>query len=133
MLSHDATRASTPAFTAAVPARADASGVTSAPPPLVQPWLKILAVAALAIAGVALATAGKGKKKRKKGKNGRAKKSDSPSKTTQRTADGSYRAWYRDHPAGATSEPGHGGSNVQARADQRYSDSWSRKIETQYP
>ncbi|MBD2723969.1 MBL fold metallo-hydrolase [Hymenobacter armeniacus] len=127
---------------AKVPARADGSGVTSVPPPLVQPWLKILAVAGLAIGGVALATAGNGKKKRKKGKHGRAKKSDSPSKTMQRTADGSYRAWYRDHPA-EFAEPGHGGSNVQShltddtapahRGDQRYTDSWARKIETQYP
>ena len=37
------------------PATADASGVRSVPPPLVQPWLKGLAVAGLALAAVALA------------------------------------------------------------------------------
>jgi glyoxylase-like metal-dependent hydrolase (beta-lactamase superfamily II) len=50
---------------AKTPARSDGGGVTSVPPPLVQPWLKILAVAGLALGGVALATAGKGKKKPK--------------------------------------------------------------------
>ncbi|MBF9220205.1 MBL fold metallo-hydrolase [Hymenobacter sp. BT662] len=123
---------------AKVPATADGSGVTSVPPPLVQPWLKGLALAGLAIGAVALATAGKGKKKDKKRKQGRTDSSDSPGKAAQRPADGSYRAWYRDNPA-AGSEPGHGGSNfshetgTRQHADQRYSDSWSRKIETQYP
>ena len=46
------------------PATADASGVTSVPPPLVNPWLKAAAVAGLVIGGVALATSGSKKRRR---------------------------------------------------------------------
>jgi hypothetical protein len=118
-----------------VPATADGGGVTSVPPPLVKPWLKGLAVAGLAIGAVALATAGKGKKKGKKRKG--SPSSDSPEQPQPRAKEGSYRAWYRDSPAGS---PDSGFDNQAAGVgqsgpdhDQRYSDSWSRKIETQYP
>ena len=43
------------------PATADGSGVTSVPPPLVEPWAWGLAAAGVALRAVALASAGKGK------------------------------------------------------------------------
>ena len=44
------------------PATADGRGVTSVPPPRVQPWLKVAAVAGLVVGGLALAA---GRKKRR--------------------------------------------------------------------
>ena len=41
------------------PATADGSGVTSVPPPLVRPWLKVAAVAGLVLGGITLAAARK--------------------------------------------------------------------------
>ncbi len=110
------------------PATADAGGVTSVPPPLVKPWLKGLAVAGLAIGAVTLAAAGAKKSKKQKASKRRAAPGslNAISKTRERSTDGSYRAWYRDDPA-------HPHSPGAAQTDQRYSDSWSRKIETQYP
>ncbi|MBF9239720.1 MBL fold metallo-hydrolase [Hymenobacter sp. BT683] len=134
-------------------ATADADGVRSVPPPVVNPWLKGLAVAGLAIGAVALATAGNGRKRGERTGNGKRKK--------MRASDYSYRAWYRDNPA----QPGPSGPDWQYRrprafsdqpysfqqsaysrpdelspkpssqqyADLRYSDQQSRKIETQYP
>lgn len=45
------------------PATADASGVTSVPPPLVRPWLKIAAVAGLVVGGITLAAAARRKRR----------------------------------------------------------------------
>ena len=125
---------------AQTPATADASGVTSVPPPLVQPWLKVLAAAGLALGGIALATAGKGKKKGKKPKPQSPAQPAAADRLPPRTPDGSYRAWYRDNPAGSTAaheaaESPDFSQHVPGPrpADQHYSDSWSRKIETQYP
>ena len=136
------------------PATADASGVRSVPPPLVNPWLAGLAVAGLAIGAAALAASGNGKKK-----NGRAKARKD--KRPKSGADSSYRAWYRDSPAelgpsgpdwqyrrpsSFSERPAAGQSDFaplpddQTRedpsahhADHRYSDQSSRRIETQYP
>ncbi|MFD2721796.1 MBL fold metallo-hydrolase [Hymenobacter monticola] len=123
-----------------VPATADGSGVTSVPPPLVKPWLKVLAVAGVAIGGIALATAGKGKKKGKKRKAQQYPQPAASDRVPSRTPDGSYRAWYRDSPAGPEASGFETYSSNAASADgnehhaeQRYSDTGSRKIETQYP
>ena len=89
------------------PATADASGVTSVPPPAGKPWLKVAVVAGLALGAVALA--GAGRKKRKGKSNSRQKGFKSRAE----------RKRYRN------------GTN--ATGDQRYSDSESRKIEAQYP
>ncbi|HEX8326453.1 MAG TPA: MBL fold metallo-hydrolase [Hymenobacter sp.] len=124
------------------PATADGGGVTSVPPPVVKPWLKGLALAGLALGAVALATAGNGKKKGKKRKGIRQKAVSS--QASARTADGSYRAWYRDNPApsGASGpdwqdrRPGaytDHESSPAPHADSRYSDMNARRIETQYP
>ncbi|MBF9142309.1 MBL fold metallo-hydrolase [Hymenobacter properus] len=122
------------------PATADGSGVTSVPPPLVRPWLKVLAVAGLALGGVALATAGKGKKKSKKRKpQASSQSADSFGPLQPRTTDGSYRAWYRDSPAGSSASgfetyaPDTDPSGAHANHDQRYTSTEGRKIETQYP
>ena len=120
----------------------DANGVRSVPPPVVEPWLKGLAVAGLAIGAVALATAGNGRKKA-----GR-RKARKPKASRQGEAS-AYRAWYRDNPAehspsgpdwqyrrpGAFSEQpdAHPPTPGPGYADPRYSDQRSRKIETQYP
>jgi glyoxylase-like metal-dependent hydrolase (beta-lactamase superfamily II) len=56
------------------PAVADANGVRTLPPPLVSPFIKVLAVAGVALAAITLLA---GKKRSKK----------------------TYRAWYRDRPA----------------------------------
>ena len=45
------------------PATADGSGVTSVPPPLVQPWLKVAAVAGLVLGGITLAAAARKKRR----------------------------------------------------------------------
>jgi hypothetical protein len=123
-----------------VPATADASGVTSVPPPLVRPWLKVLAVAGVALGGLALATAGQGKKKKKRQSPAPAQSADAFGPLRPRTTDGSYRAWYRDNPAGSqTSGFETQASDLTAAAapaphhDQRYTSTESRKIETQYP
>jgi len=124
------------------PATADASGVRSIPPPVVNPWLAGLAVAGVAIGLAALATAGDGKKKgnKTKARKGPADKGG---------PDDSFRAWYRDNPAAPqpagpdwqSRRPGPYGEESQPHhhtadhypTDQRYSDQRSRKIETQYP
>ncbi|WP_072053038.1 MBL fold metallo-hydrolase [Hymenobacter terrenus] len=108
-----------------VPLPATADGVRILPPPVVKPWLAALAIAGVAIGAVALTLAGK-KARKKKGKKRKGSKNyTSISKTGSRRGDQPYRAWYRDDPA----QP----SAASPTADQRYSDSWSRKIETQYP
>jgi glyoxylase-like metal-dependent hydrolase (beta-lactamase superfamily II) len=89
------------------PARADSGGVTSVPPPLLTPWLKVAAVAGLALAGIALATAGKKNKPKKR------RSSD--------FGNGKRNAGRLRDDDGLTS------------TDQQYADSWSRKIEAQYP
>ena len=45
------------------PATADSSGVTSVPPPLVQPWLKVAAVAGLVLSGIMLAAVSRKKRR----------------------------------------------------------------------
>ena len=45
------------------PATADSSGVTSVPPPLVQPWLKVAAVAGLVLGGIMLAAVSRKKRR----------------------------------------------------------------------
>lgn len=116
------------------PATADASGVRSVPPPVGRPWLAGLAVTGLALGVLALAAArnGTGKKQRNAGSGAKRGKKSS--------ADGSYRAWYRDNPAQyqasahATYQPHSSQPPVdQLRPEHRYSDQSSRKIETQYP
>ncbi|MDB5235455.1 MAG: hypothetical protein JWR44_2448, partial [Hymenobacter sp.] len=82
------------------PATADGGGVTSVPPPVVNPWVKGLAVAGLAVGLLALVTGGK-----KKNRSGRARKSASAHSTGgtagsgEGQPEGNYRAWYRDSPA----------------------------------
>lgn len=90
------------------PARADSGGVTSLPPLSLKPWLKVVAVVGLVLGGVALATAGK--KKRYNAKSGTGKGASGKSNKRQlRDDDG------------------------RSSTDQQYTDSWSRKIEAQYP
>ncbi|MBH8558481.1 MBL fold metallo-hydrolase [Hymenobacter negativus] len=89
------------------PATADSGGVTSVPPPLVQPWLKVAAIAGLALGAVALASASRRK----------AKGNSSPHRKGFKSQDN--RAPHR--------------ADASATGDQRYSGTESRKIETQYP
>ena len=125
------------------PATADGGGVTSVPPPLVQPWLKVLVVAGVGLGVLALATAGKGGKKgRKKAKRDRSLQGSIPSANQTNTE---HRAWYRTNAAaykdeapaasGSTSASANRGeeSLSHQRTDHRYSDPNSRRIETQYP
>jgi glyoxylase-like metal-dependent hydrolase (beta-lactamase superfamily II) len=99
------------------PATADGRGVTSLPAPIVKPWLVGAAVAGLVLGGIALATASS--KKRRKNK--------------ERNAATSSR---RPNTAASEKHDRSGVSNAQTSppaADLHYSDSASRKIETQYP
>jgi len=104
------------------PATADGRGVTSVPPPVVKPWLKVAAVAGLVLGGVALASAGKRKGRKSKGQRGE--------KPFGKQAHNRFRE------AGATrsANPSRSRDTTgMAPVDQQYTDSWSRKIETQYP
>jgi hypothetical protein len=132
-----------------VPATADGSGVTSVPPPVVQPWLLGLAAAGVALGLAALMTTGK--KKSRKGKTSKKNKQDAGTygdtgRAESRTSNsGSYRAWYRDNPAGSqtsgstsTADAGqhstsHHQDMGQQAGDHRYSDQQAPRIETQYP
>ncbi|MBO2010753.1 MBL fold metallo-hydrolase [Siccationidurans soli] len=105
------------------PARADSGGVTSVPPPLVKPWLKVAAVAGLVLGGVALATAGKKKGRKAKKREDGEKRNSKPSNQFGNDARQSY--------AAATSRlPNDDGLTATAH---QYTDSLGRKIETQYP
>jgi glyoxylase-like metal-dependent hydrolase (beta-lactamase superfamily II) len=119
------------------PATANRSGVTSVPPPLVKPWLKVLAVTGLALGAVALATASKGRKKaQKRRKYSRRDLYTSKAARRGETAAGtSARAWYNDEPAqqNPTSANWQRSNAVSNPGESRYPDSQSPHIETQYP
>jgi glyoxylase-like metal-dependent hydrolase (beta-lactamase superfamily II) len=102
------------------PATADSGGVTSVPPPVVKPWLKLAAVAGLVLGGVALANAGK--------KNRKSNPTRLNKQPGQRYASSAHPNQSRA--AAATTAPDDSGL---IPADQQYTDSFSRKIETQYP
>ena len=106
------------------PATADASGVRSVPPPLVQPWVKGLAAAGLAIGLVALATARGGKKRRQE--NGAGVTSRYKKQGQNATSSGTYQDSYRASPAASH-------AHASQHSDHRYSDHPGRRIETQYP
>jgi glyoxylase-like metal-dependent hydrolase (beta-lactamase superfamily II) len=102
-------------------ATADSGGVTSVPSPLVSTWLKLAAVVGLVLGGVALANSGK--KKNRKSSSTRSNKQPS-----QRYANSARPNQARS--TTATTAPDDSGL---ISADQQYTDSFSRKIETQYP
>ena len=98
------------------PATADGRGVTSVPPPLIKPWLKIAAVAGLALGAVALA-AGK-----KKSSNGRARKAKAKSGNGHSGArDGKENLSPRPAPAHST------------ETDHQNVSSADRKVATRHP
>jgi len=117
------------------PATADGGGVTSVPPPVVKPWVWGVAAAGVALGALALLSGGsKGGQRRASAKRGRQQYNGGPLAANQTNTE--HRAWYRDNPAqyrGENQSTHEQGADNPPSHDQRYTDTNSRRIETQYP
>ena len=93
------------------PATANGSGVTSVPPPVVKSWLKMAAVAGVALGAVALAAS----RRKKPGSNGKARKTKVAGRSGQVQS-----------PPRGSAPPSRPTTGQTASANKNYSDSWSR-------